>query len=250
LCSHSFSSKRHRPTHFSSNMSDYEEKIKHAIPADFHMISGSDDSQTSADVGNVSKFELPNPAGRAGGACTSALLQVLYKGGHAAGSMSWVQCLRAMRTELNHMGFDQIPQLTSSRMIDVNKTMHIVPPESTGRRRAILIGINYVGQNGQLSGCHNDVGNIKRYLTKVQGFNESEMLILMDDGQHHSPTRRNIEDAFRRMVQYSNAGDCVFVHYSGHGSRVRDTSGDEEDGYDETLVPVDFKSAGQIVDGT
>ena len=35
---------------------------------------------------------------------------------------------------------------------------------------------------------------------------------------------------------------------SGHGGRVRDTSGDEDDGYDETLIPVDFKRAGQIVD--
>ena len=68
------------------------------------------------------------------------------------------------------------------------------------------------------------------------------MLILMDDGRHHPPTRKNIEDAFRRITEYSNAGDVVFVHYSGHGGRVRDTSGDEEDGYDETLIPVDFRS--------
>lgn len=60
-----------------------------------------------------------------------------------------------MRSNLQQMGYDQVPQLTSSRMIDVNKTMDIVPPEATGRRRAILIGINYTGQQGQLSGCHN-----------------------------------------------------------------------------------------------
>ncbi len=45
--------------------------------------------------------------------------------------------------------------------------------------------------------------------------------------------------------------DVVFVHCSGHGGRVRDVSGDEgdgdkEDGYDLTLIPVDFKSSGQI----
>jgi metacaspase-1 len=110
------------------------------------------------------------------------------------------------------------------------------------------------------------------------------MLILMDDGRHHPPTRKNILDAFDRIVQYSKAGDCVFVHYSGHGGRIRDTSGDEADGYDEvsgssgarlllssrlawknrhsphedmlrcsapynqTLIPVDFQKAGQIVD--
>ena len=74
------------------------------------------------------------------------------------------------------------------------------------------------------------------------------MLILMDDGVAHSPTRRNLEDAFARITQYSVDGDVVFVHYSGHGGRVRDTSGDEEDGYDSTLIPVDFKSTGQILD--
>ena len=112
-------------------------------------------SKSKPDVSNVGKFSLPNPAGRAGGACTSALLQVLYKDGHAAGTMSWVETLRKMRAELQSMGFSQVPQLTSSRMIDVNNPMHIVPPGATGRRRALLIGINYTGQQGQLSGCHN-----------------------------------------------------------------------------------------------
>jgi hypothetical protein len=226
-------------------MSSFDEKVKQAIPAEFHMISGSHDAQTSADVSNVNQFRLPDPAGRAGGACTSALLKVLYRDGMG----TWVQTLRKMRQVLiQDMGFSQVPQLTSSRMVDVNKPMYIVPPNSQGRRRAVLIGINYTGQQGQLSGCHNDLHNIKKYLVNVQKFNESEMLILMDDGRHHAPTRKNIEDAFRRIVEYSQAGDVVFIHYSGHGGRVRDTSGDEEDGYDETLIPVDFKRAGQIVD--
>lgn len=29
---------------------------------------------------------------------------------------------------------------------------------------------------------------------------------------------------------------------------VEDTDGDESDGYDESLIPVDFKTSGQIVD--
>lgn len=90
--------------------------------------------------------------------------------------------------------------------------------------------------------------DIKKYLIEVQGFQESEMLILMDDNRHHPPTRRNIEDAFHRICQYSQSGDVVFIHYSGHGGRVRDTNGDEESGYDSTLIPLDFKSAGQIID--
>jgi len=59
------------------------------------------------------------------------------------------------------------------------------------------------------------------------------MLILMDDGHQHAPTRQNILEAFDRITQYSKAGDVVFIHYSGHGGRIRDTSGDEADGYDE-----------------
>jgi hypothetical protein len=38
------------------------------------------------------------------------------------------------------------------------------------------------------------------------------------------------------------AGDAVFTHYSGHGGKLRDDDGDEKDGYDETLVPVDYTS--------
>lgn len=88
------------------NGNDYAASIQKAIPAEWHMISGSHDSQTSADAYNVGKFQLPNPAGKAGGACTSALLQVLYRDGHEAGAMSWVEALRKMRVVLNGMGFN------------------------------------------------------------------------------------------------------------------------------------------------
>jgi metacaspase-1 len=60
------------------------------------------------------------------------------------------------------------------------------------------------------------------------------MLILVDDGRGHEPTRRNIEDAFARICRYSQAGEVVFVHYSGHGGRVVHTNGEETDGYDST----------------
>jgi len=221
-------------------------RIRNGIPANFVMISGSEDKQTSADVGNVGTFSLPDPAGKAGGACTSTLLKVLNE--NRGQRLSWIELLQRMRSVLKHKGFDQVPQLSSSRMIDVSDQFEIVPPEATGRRRAVLIGINYEGQQGELSGCHNDVLNIKRHLSKHEGFKEKDMLILMDDGRHHQPTKKNILEAFDRIVDYSQAGDVVFIHYSGHGGRVRDTSGDEADGYDETLIPLDFKRAGQILD--
>ena len=35
----------------------------------------------------------------------------------------------------------------------------------TGKRKALFIGINYYGQQGELRGCINDVKNIKNFLT-------------------------------------------------------------------------------------
>ena len=42
--------------------------------------------------------------------------------------------------------------------------------------------------------------------------------------------------------------DSLFFHYSGHGGQTKDLDGDEGDGYDETIYPVDFRYAGHIVD--
>ena len=43
-------------------------------------------------------------------------------------------------------------------------------------------------------------------------------------------------------------GDTGFVHYSGHGGRVRDTTGKDSSGYNSTLCPVDYDRAGQLLD--
>lgn len=50
------------------------------------------------------------------------------------------------------------------------------------------------------------------------------------------------------LVQGCQPGDSLLFHYSGHGSRQRNFSGDEVDGYDETLCPLDFETQGMIVD--
>ena len=109
-------------------------------------------------------------------------------------------------------------------------------------------GINYVGQQGELSGCHNDVLNMKQYIMDVHKFQEENITVLMDDGNHTEPTRRNMIAAYQKVVNDSESGDVVFLHYSGHGGKMRDQNGDEADGYDETLIPVDYASTGQIRD--
>lgn len=59
---------------------------------------------------------------------------------------------------------------------------------------------------------------------------------------------RNIRAALRWLVHGCQSGDSLVFHYSGHGSQVRDCNGDELDGYDESLVPVDYKSEGKLLD--
>jgi hypothetical protein len=41
---------------------------------------------------------------------------------------------------------------------------HFAYSQCNGRKKALLIGINYFGQNGELRGCINDVQNIKKFL--------------------------------------------------------------------------------------
>ena len=48
------------------------------------------------------------------------------------------------------------------------------------------------------------------------------------------------------LVRGAQPNDSLFFHYSGHGSQQQDHDGDEVDGTDETICPVDYKDAGQI----
>mmetsp|Transcript_21402 Transcript_21402/g.27668 ORF Transcript_21402/g.27668 Transcript_21402/m.27668 type:complete len:326 (+) Transcript_21402:242-1219(+) len=220
------------------------------IPATVRMISGCRDEQTSADVSNVASFSLPDPAGQAGGACTSALLQILYADHKAPDEdLSFQDVLLKMRGVLSNKNFEQIPQLSSSRPLDIHAPFTIVPAENAGgTRRAVVIAINYGGQQGELRGCHNDAKNMIEYIKDIHGFKSENITILMDDGEHTPPTRDNILAAYRTIVEESQPGDCVFTHYSGHGGKLRDDDGDEKDGFDETLVPVDYATKGQIRD--
>ncbi|KAJ3040408.1 Ca(2+)-dependent cysteine protease [Rhizophlyctis rosea] len=121
---------------------------------------------------------------------------------------------------------------------------------SGGKRKALLIGINYTGSSAALKGCINDVHNVHQWLTANYPFAPQEVLILTDDQQDPSriPTRANILNAFKWLVNGAQSGDAFFLHYSGHGSQEKDAHGDENDGVDETIVPVDYQQAGQIHD--
>jgi len=113
-------------------------------------------------------------------------------------------------------------------------------------KKALLIGINYVNTSSELSGCINDIYNMKNFLVQYCGYLESDIKILSD--RDLKPTRQNIEQNISWLTSNCLAGDTLYFHYSGHGSYVRDTSRDETDGRDEVIIPLDFESRGVITD--
>jgi len=120
----------------------------------------------------------------------------------------------------------------------------------TGRKKAVCIGINYLGQPNQLRGCINDAHNVLQFLRR-NGYDRRDIFLLTDDGRNDPrqiPTRKNILAAMRWLVQDARPDDSLFLHYSGHGGQVKDTDGDEIDGWDEVIFPLDFKRSGSIRD--
>ncbi len=54
--------------------------------------------------------------------------------------------LESTREFLKQNGYEQIPQLSSMNPIDVNTKFDLVPDTKRGTKRAVMIGINYVGE--------------------------------------------------------------------------------------------------------
>ena len=104
---------------------------------------------------------------------------------------------------------------------------------------ALLIGVGaYPEDSGwaELSSS-NDVELYKKTLL-YQGFKEENILTLVDD----QATRKNILEALNAtMLDKIAFGEIVLIHFSGHGQQIFDQNGDELDGLDEALVPIDAK---------
>ncbi|KAJ7602536.1 caspase domain-containing protein [Roridomyces roridus] len=129
-------------------------------------------------------------------------------------------------------------------------TPHFTYSKITGRKRALCIGINYGGQSNELRGCINDAKNVFTFLVRRGGYHPEDIVVLTDDSPipRGKPTRQNIIDAMHWLVDDARPHDAMFFHYAGHGGQTPDLDGDELDGYDETIYPVDYKLAGHIVD--
>jgi uncharacterized caspase-like protein len=115
-----------------------------------------------------------------------------------------------------------------------------------GRKRAVLVGINYPGTEGELKGCLNDVARMRRCLVDRFGFDNADIRVLADaDQSTPPPTGANIRLELERLVGDARPGDTLFFHYSGHGTRLpAETGQDDDTGYDECIVPSDMNLDG------
>ncbi|KAF9901663.1 Ca(2+)-dependent cysteine protease [Linnemannia zychae] len=107
--------------------------------------------------------------------------------------------------------------------------------DCTGGRRALLIGINYTGRTR---------------LRESRGFKDENIRTLTDDqvGTCWMPTRENMLHNFKWLIQDAKKNDSYFLHYSGHGGQVEDLDGDETDGFDSCIYPLDHAKNGVITD--
>ncbi|KAJ4824258.1 hypothetical protein Tsubulata_031286 [Turnera subulata] len=124
------------------------------------------------------------------------------------------------------------------------------PPQAHGNKRAVICGISYMNTKHQLNGCINDAKCMKYLLVNRFKFPESSIVMLTEQetDPYMRPTKQNMRMAMYWLLQGCQPGDSLVFHFSGHGSQQRNYTGDEVDGFDETLCPLDFETQGMIVD--
>ena len=135
------------------------------------------------------------------------------------------------------------------------QTIVVAPPEPAQNitlvitpkinKKALCIGINYIGSRYELNGCINDVNNIKSKLISNYGFNEKDILVVTDDPistNKIKPTKTNILNEIKNLLVNAKSNDLLFLCFSGHGSQTTDLNGDEKDGLDEMIISVDLQS--------
>ncbi len=103
-------------------------------------------------------------------------------------------------------------------------------------QRALLVGISDYQCINKYGGWNN-----------IHGKNDVDLLCptLRNNGvsvsciSDREATKTGIIVALDNLISQCKSGDVVYLHFSAHGQPYEDVSGDEEDGWDESIVPVD-----------
>jgi hypothetical protein len=106
-------------------------------------------------------------------------------------------------------------------------------------KRALLVGINEYS-NRPLSGCVNDVHDMRSFLRDTCGLAEDRILRLTDS----SATRDNILERLGWLIEDSAPGDALLFYCSAHGTQLRSLDPAAElDGLDEVFCAYGFDGA-------
>lgn len=102
-------------------------------------------------------------------------------------------------------------------------------------RRAVVIGIGqYEDEEWSVIHGDRDVAIVKQMLDE-SGYDDIQTLV------NSQATKAAIVCQFKRLANKCNVGDMVYIHFSGHGQRMTDLNGDEDDGWDEAWIPYGAK---------
>ena len=116
-----------------------------------------------------------------------------------------------------------------------------------GRKKAVIVGINYPGTSHELRGCINDATAMRMMLKEHFGFTEPKNVRMLTDA---SATTANILERMEWLVEDAQPGDVLFFHYSGHGSQMVSTNYDDDnepDNYDEIICPIDLNWRDKVI---
>ncbi|TFY56643.1 hypothetical protein EVG20_g8852 [Dentipellis fragilis] len=116
----------------------------------------------------------------------------------------------------------------------------------TGRRRALLVGINYLRAprraviGGPLKEPIKDVRKMKDLLINVFGYSEDHIVVMTDDHDLNEqtvlwPTKQNIVSCFTTVdIRDAQPGDSFVFHFAGHSTQKPvKVDKNEIDGLDE-----------------
>lgn len=107
----------------------------------------------------------------------------------------------------------------------------MLPMMSLAADQALIVGVGqYQDPNANLPGIELDVAMMEQMAAHL-GIRKSNTVILRDQ----QATKAGFKQALETLAGQVSADDRVVIYFSGHGSNLKDTNGDEEDGLDETL---------------
>lgn len=185
-------------------LDSFDEQAQKAFPAPIILISGDNSGEDHVTIDKLPQSERK-------GNLTGTLLDVLKKDP----SLSWRKCMDQCKAEN--------PKIASTRPFKMSQKFRL-SNEGGGTKRALLIGIAYKKSN---SNAHKNVYAMKEYLL-TQGFEESNIQILMDNNKELNPSKVGILRQFSRLVKKcepviedkGRISDSAFLYFCGHGGEL------------------------------